>query len=193
MEVPIMDKPVEQRTRERLDANHLTPRQRKQIRIQGVIEYINSKYAGCPISQTELMRAAGFNTVGNYGPDYWNGYNFIKSLRKKGIIIKDNEPSTKKSSWQVPEKPNFKRPMLQAKVQVVTREPDEEVPDKPYRLATDKAGKVSGADNYGFEVTFSKRFESGEHGRFRVGQLEMADVTRETARQMINQLLDNLS
>lgn len=196
MEVPKMEKPIGQRTRERLAAQHLSPKRRRQIRTDGVVEYINSKYKGCPISGVELMRAAGFNPVGNYGPDYWNGYAFIKSLRKKGIIIKEDEPSKKKSSWRVPEKARPMRPMLQAKVQVVERNltPEDEVPEKPYvvKVKNDGTEPIDESSPYSFEITVSKRQKS-DFGRVRVGQLEMTDITKETARKMINELLDNVS
>ena len=186
---------VAQKTREKLNGvMGMTHKRRKQIRVEGIKEYIRSKYRGCPITSDELIRAAGYLPTGNQSKDYWNGSNLLRNLIKEGVIIKEDENS-RRSSWL--EADDFKKvptkKILQAKVSVVERKPDDEVSDKPYEVRTEVTEEPSTEQQYSFELTIAKRSKSGEFGKVRMGQLEMTDVTISTARQMINELMDNIS
>lgn len=188
-------KSIAQTTREKLDARpHMNRKKKNKIRTEGVKEYICSKYRGAPIAQAELMRAAGFNPMGNTGTEYWNGYAFLRKLMNEGIIVKEDEQGKKSSSYRVPSRDTeVSKPTEQAEVRVVTRDEADNIPDKPYEVATSAAEDATTDQTYSFELTVAKRNTSGEFGKIRMGQIEMTDVTVETARKMINELLDNLS
>lgn len=190
-----MEKSIAQRTREQLDNQFLTPKKRRQIKINGVKDYIRSKPSGTPIQLHELINAAGYHSNGIESAGYKAGQQFISKLVKRGVIQRFGI-KTYKPSYSIPgdaTTKTFKKPQLQAKVQVVERGETDKIPDKPYRVRTEVTEDVSTGQGYSFEFTVSKRNAAGEFGRIRVGQLEMTDVTIETIGVMVEKLLENLS
>ena len=183
---------IGQRTKQKLTTPYnLSFKKKRAIRMEGVVNYIRSQYAGKRLSTIDLIRAAGYTPDGSRSHGYWNGITLLNRMQDLRIINR-NHPGANESAWTILAD-GKKTPGLQDRVQDEDSDIDELIPDKPYEVSTDEAEDSSTPLDYSFELTFSKRGQSGDFGRIRMGQLEMTDVTIDTARKMINELMDNLS
>lgn len=186
---------ISQETLRKLNAkSNLSAKDRSRIRYEGVKRLVQSKHSGYLFLPKDIMNAAGYRVDKSGTKEYQNGMFYLRNLIKRKLLIKGERVKGRVEYYlpdmKIPKKLN--KPMLQAKVQVVDRnaptEDTKETEDKP----SPKKSEAS-AEKYTFELTMSKKNQTAEFGKTRMAQLEMTDVNIETARKMINDLLDRIS
>lgn len=191
---------ISQETQMRLSQAHvLTRKQRRAIRINAIKELLESHPSTREYGVREIMSAAGYRI-----DQYQAGYDFVKNLVAKGILIKYPVQGTVKSRYVFIDKNELKKRKKVVYDTIPNKTAsDEEDGDVKNEIEVAQSNETNYErlhcekeknHSYTMHFTLERRPESSEEfGSKRIASIEMTGLSIEQIKEMIEETLSRVN